>query len=93
MAKSFYPTPELRAALAALLGLENLNNVRSIKINMDNSGDPITVDVAMFVWDHDRLASVVQQLTIDDERVTNVSIGITPVMAEHLERQRQADQS
>jgi hypothetical protein len=85
-------TPELRAALTALLGLENLNNVRSIKINLTGHDVPV-VDVEMFVWDDRRLTSVVQQLAIDGERVTNVHVGITPTMAEYLERQRQADQS
>ena len=85
MAKPFFPGPELRQALAELLGLENLSNVRTITIKL-NGGEAVTVDVDMFIWDHARLTSVVQQLQIDTDRVTNVSVGITPAMAAALER-------
>lgn len=85
MAKHFLPTPELQTALAALLGLERLDGVRSIKINLDGR-EPITVDVEMFIWDHDVLTSVVEQLTADPERETNVKIEVTPKLLEQVDR-------
>lgn len=85
MGKHFFPTPELQTALAALLGLEKLDRVRSIKINL-NGREPITVDVEMFIWDHDVLTSVVEQLTADPERETNVKIEVTLKLLEQVDR-------
>lgn len=81
MSKRLFPTPETSAALADLLGLDNLNNVRTIKINFKGGG-PVTVDVEMFAWDHDVLTSVVEQLTADPERTTNVKIEVSPKLLE-----------
>lgn len=81
------PTPELRAALADLLGLENLDDIRSIKINFTGH-NAVTVDVEMFVWDQNRLTSALRQRSRNNDHV-----GITPAMAEALKRERQADQS
>lgn len=85
MAKRLLPTPETFEALANLVGLESLSSVRTIKINFVG-GEPVTVDVEMFVWDHDVLTSVIEQLAIDDERTTNVKIEVPPHLAERADR-------
>jgi SepF-like predicted cell division protein (DUF552 family) len=81
MPKRVFPSAELYAALAGLLGLENLNDVRKIGITIEG-GNAVLVDVQMFVWDHDRLTSITEQLTADKERVTNVVVEVTPKLLE-----------
>jgi hypothetical protein len=83
MAKRILPTPETIAALAEMLDLDNLKGVRSIKISI-KGGEPVTVDVEMFVWDQDRLTSVIERLTADTDRVTNVKVETTPALAEQV---------
>jgi len=85
MAKRLFPTPETSAVLAALLGLDDLNSVRTIKISF-KGGEAVTVDLEMFIWDQDRLTSVVEQLTADADRVTNVKIEVTPKLLEQIDK-------
>jgi hypothetical protein len=85
MAKRLFPTPETYAALAGLLGLDSLDSVRTIKINIV-AGEATTVDFEMFIWDEHRLTSVVEQLTADTDRVTNVKIEVTPKLLEQADK-------